>query len=235
MNFIKSALGRIKKFSENEVVCLASLIVALAYDMYYLDIMNPLEYSLSEIGRHNAALFILWSVISGLALLLNVRRFYSRIGYASKVGRSCLYLGLFFLVCTFSNMSREPVLYWIHVGTAILFAVLGFASVAFGLLNIFKKGLKFRILILVFFALIFVDIVMLIIFKQMALYEFIPLILGFAVLFFTNFTEFFRLTDASVAKLHKALAEEIRQAKDGGYRDDNEVLSEVRAKYVGEE
>ncbi|MDR3217161.1 MAG: hypothetical protein LBT55_07160 [Clostridiaceae bacterium] len=208
MDFIKGALKRIKSFSENEVVCLATLVAALAYDMYYLDLMNPLKYSLSEIGRHTPALFVLWSVVSGIALLLNVRRFYARTGYTSKVGKICLYCGLFFLICTFSNMSREPVLYWIHVATAILFAVLGFASVALGLLKLFKKNLKFRVLTSIFFVFIFVDLILLMIYTQMALYEFIPLILGFVVLFFTNFTEFFRLPDAVQAETAKADTEQ---------------------------
>jgi hypothetical protein len=196
---MKEVLKRLKKFSQNDVVCLAALIAALAYDMFYLDLMNPLKYSLSEIGRQTPALFVVWSVVSGLALFLNVRRFYARTGSASKVGKICLYSGLVFLVLTFCNLSHDPVLYWIHVGTAVLFAVLGFLSVAIGLLKLFKKSLKYRILTIIFLALIFADLIFLVIFKQMALYEFIPLILGFTVLFFTNFTDFFNLPNTEIS------------------------------------
>jgi prevent-host-death family protein len=39
--------------------------------------------------------------------------------------------------------------------------------------------------------------------------------------------------DLAQAKLHKSLIEGVRQAKSGEYRDGDEVLGELRAKYVG--
>ncbi len=191
---MKIFFAKLKSFSKNEIVCMGAMLISLMYGMYYLDIRNPLEYSLSEIGRYNYGLFLVWSITSGLAIYLNVHRLYERIGFNSKWGKSLLYLGLFFLVLTFSNMAKEPViLYWIHVATAILFAVLSFASIALGLLYMFKKDKRYRILTIIFFSLILVDIVLLAIFTQMALYEFIPLMLGYVVMFFTNFTDAFKV------------------------------------------
>lgn len=191
---MKKVWSKIVTFSRNEIVCLLSLIVAVMYGMFYLDIRNPLQYSLSEIGRYNHALFIVWSVLSGLALLLNVHRFYARIGFVSKPGRFLLYGGLFFLVLTFLNMSKDPIYwYWIHVATAILFSLMSFASVALGLIYMWKKNKKYRILTSIFFGLILVDVILLAIFAQMALYEFIPLLLAYVVLFFTNFTDSFKV------------------------------------------
>jgi hypothetical protein len=185
------------KIRKNELVCLIAMLAALMYGMYYMDIMNPLQYSLSEIGRHNNALFILWAVLSGLALFFNVNRAYDRLKYKSKLGSALLYTGLGFLVLTFLNMSREPVFYWIHVSTAILFSVLCFGSIVMPLLYMFKKDRKYRIMAVIFFSLVFVDIVFLAVFKQMALYEFIPLILGYIVLFFINYTETFNVLPKS--------------------------------------
>lgn len=190
---MKKFLNNVKKLSENELVCFASMLIAMIYGMYYLDIRNPLEFSLSEIGRFNHALFIVWSLTSGLALLLNIPRFYKRIGYSSKTGKGLLYGGLAALVLTFLNMSRDPVLYWIHVATALVFALLSFVSVAMGLIFISKKDKRYRIITIIFFSLILIDVVFLAIYKQMALYEFIPLILCFVVLFFTNFTDSFKV------------------------------------------
>lgn len=192
---MKKFLPAMKKFAENELVCMGAMLAALMYGMYYLDLMNPLQYSLSEIGRHNIPLFIVWSVLSGLAIFLNVNRMYRITAFKSKLGKALLYSGLFFLVLTFCNMSRKPVLYWIHVATAILFSILCFASIALGLINMFKRNKKYRILTIIFFSLVFVDVIFLAVFTQMALYEFIPLTLGYVVMFFTNFTKAFRVTE----------------------------------------
>lgn len=191
---MKELLNKIKKICQNELVCMGSMLVSLMYGMFYLDIKNPLQYSLSEIGRFNHGLFILWCVLSGIALFLNVNRLYERIGYNSKPGKWLLYSGLFFLVLTFANMSKDPIIfYWIHVATAILFSVLTFASIALGLIYMFNKNIRYRILAIVLFSLIFIDLIFLAVFKQMALYEFIPLILGYLTLFFTNFTKAFEV------------------------------------------
>ena len=184
------------KVRKNEIVCLCSLIAALMYGMFYLDIMNPLEYSLSEIGRFNSTLFIIWCLVSGFALFFNVNRLYERLNYKSKAGSTLLYTGLFFLVLTFLNMKKIPeIWYWIHVSTAILFSILCFASIVFPLLYMFKKNVKYRILSSIFFALVAADIILLAIFKQMALYEFIPLILGYIVMFLINYTDTFKIKE----------------------------------------
>jgi hypothetical protein len=39
--------------------------------------------------------------------------------------------------------------------------------------------------------------------------------------------------DIAAARLHRALTEGVRQAKNGEYRDGDAVLSELRAKHVG--
>jgi len=181
------------KIRKNEVVCLMALIASLMYGMFYMDIMDPLAYSLSEIGRHNIPLFIVWAVLSGVALFLNVNRVYDRLNFKSKFGSALLYSGLGFLVLTFLNMSREPVFYWIHVGTAILFSILCFASIVLPLLHMFKKDKKYRVLSIIFYSLVLIDIVFLAIYKQMALYEFIPMMLGYIVMFLINYTETFNV------------------------------------------
>ncbi len=189
---MKKFLKKLNDFSRNEIVCMAALVTSLIYAMYYIDIQNPLQYSLSEIGRSNWALFIVWSLLSGIAILLNVHRLYERTGYSSKIGKAFLYSGLVFLVLTFLNMSKDPMYwYYIHVATAILFAVLAFASISLCLLYMAKKIKAYLYITVILFALILVDIVFLIIYKQMALFESIPLVLCYVILFFTNFTETF--------------------------------------------
>ncbi|MFA5449900.1 MAG: hypothetical protein WC292_05630 [Clostridia bacterium] len=186
-------INKAKKIMQNELLCFGSMLIALIYGVYYLDLYDPLQYSLSEIGRlSHTSLFIIWSLLAGIALFLNVNRMYDRVGYKAKLGRVLLYSGLFFLVVTFANMSREPFWYWMHVVTAVLFSVFALFSVALGLLEMWKKSLRYRILSIAFFVLCFIDIVLLAIFTQMALYEFIPLVLVYIVLFFVNFTETFK-------------------------------------------
>lgn len=171
-----------------------SLLISLIYAMYYIDIMNPLQYSLSEIGRSNHLLFIVWCILSGIALLLNVHRLYSRTRYTARLGRAFLYSGLAFLFFTFINMSKDPIIFYhIHVITAILFAVLSFASVSLCLIHMSKKMKSYLVLTIIFFIFIFIDIIFLIIYKQMALFESIPLVLCYTVLFFTNFTDYFKV------------------------------------------
>jgi hypothetical protein len=189
---MKKFLKKLNDFSRNEIVCMVALVTSLIYAMYYIDIQNPLQYSLSEIGRSNWALFIVWSLLSGIAILLNVHRLYERTGYSAKIGKAFLYSGLIFLVLTFLNMSKDPMYwYYIHVATAILFAVLAFASISLCLLYMAKKIKAYLYITVILFALILVDIVFLIIYKQMALFESIPLVLCYVILFFTNFTETF--------------------------------------------
>lgn len=192
---------RVRAFFRNEIVCMAALLASLIYAMYYIDIENPLKYSLSEIGRSNWALFIVWCVLSGLALLLNVYRLYERTGYTGRLGKILLYSGLIFLVLTFLNMSKDPMYwYYIHVATAILFSVLSFFSIAFCLVSMSKRMKAYLYATSVFFALLLVDIVFLIIYKQMALFESIPLVLCYTVLFFTNFTDTFKPPALSVSQ-----------------------------------
>jgi uncharacterized membrane protein len=57
----------------------------------------------------------------------------------------------------------------------------------------YKKNLKYRVITSIYFAIVAVDIVLLAIFKQMALFEFIPLTFGYFVMFFTNYTEAFAI------------------------------------------
>lgn len=191
---MKNLWKKVSKFASNEIVCMTALATSLIYAMYYIDIQDPLKYSLSEIGRSNWFLFIVWSVLSGIALLLNVHRLYERTGYSTKLGKAFLYLGLVFLVATFLNMSKDPMFfYWIHVATAILFAVFSFVSIALCLIYMFKKNMAYLILTTILFLLLFVDIVFLAIYKQMALFESIPLILCYIALFYTNFTDTFKI------------------------------------------
>lgn len=191
---MKNIINKILKFTRNEIVCMTALLVSLIYAMFYIDILNPLKYSLSEIGRYNSALFIVWCILSGVAILLNVHRLYQRVCYTAKLGKGFLYSGLLFLIATFLNMSKDPIIfYWIHVATAILFSVLSFASIALALINMSKKNKNYLILTAILFFLILVDIVFLIIYKQMALFESIPLVLCYVALFFTNFTDTFKV------------------------------------------
>lgn len=189
-NFVK----RLNEFSYNEILCISALLVSLIYAMFYIDIKNPLEFSLSEIGRYNWPLFIAWSVLSGIAIFLNVRKLYKRTGFHSRVGKILLYTGLFFLLCTFVNMSKDPIIfYYIHVATAILFAVLTFASIYICLLAMSKKYKTYLILTVALGAAMLVDIVFLAIYTQMALFESIPLVFCYIALFFTNFTDTFKV------------------------------------------
>lgn len=191
---MKKIFDKILVFSRNEIVCMAALIISLVYAMYYIDILNPLKYSLSEIGRYNTALFVVWCLLSGIAILLNVHRLYARTGYTAKLGKAFLYSGLIFLVATFLNMSKDPIIfYWIHVATAILFSVLSFASIALCFIFMSKRKKSYLILTIILFALLLVDIIFLIIYKQMALFESIPLVLCYVALFFTNFTDTFKI------------------------------------------
>lgn len=191
---MKNLWAKISAFARNEIVCMFALASSLIYAMYYIDIQNPLKYSLSEIGRSNWALFIVWCMLSGIALLLNVHRLYARTGYSAKLGKAFLYSGLIFLVATFLNMSKDPMIfYWIHVATAILFSVLLFASIALCLVFMFKRNRAYKVLTIVLFSLLLIDIVLLAVFKQMALFESIPLVLCYVALLFTNFTDTFKV------------------------------------------
>ncbi|MDD4316149.1 MAG: hypothetical protein PHC84_03185 [Clostridia bacterium] len=189
---MKKFLKKLNDFSRNEIVCMLALVASLSYAMYYIDIEDPLKYSLSEIGRSNWALFIVWSLLSGVAILLNVHRLYERTGYSAKLGKAFLYSGLAFLVLTFLNMSKNPMYwYYIHVATAILFAVLSFGSIALCLVYMSNRLKAYLYVTVILFALLLIDIIFLIIYKQMALFESIPLVLCYIVLFFTNFTQTF--------------------------------------------
>ncbi len=192
---MRKILRKINMFAKHEIVCMLSLLASLIYAVYYIDIQDPLKYSLSEIGRSNWMLFIVWCILSGVALLLNVNKLYERTRHTNfnqRLPKICLYSGLGFLVLTFLNMSKEPMFwYYIHVVTAILFAVLTFYSIISCLIYMAKRQKPYLYLTAIVLLIVFIDIVFLIIYKQMALFESIPLILCYIVLFFTNFTQTF--------------------------------------------
>lgn len=202
---MNKAIATCKAFFSHELVCMGALILGISYGFYYMDILNPLQNSLSAIGRSNHPLFILWCATSSFALALGMHRFYKRIDLPkkwAKIGLIIQYVGILFIIATFCNMKPEEesyVAYLIHCITAVMFAVCAFASLCIGLFYMFPKQLKYRVIVYLVAGLMLVDIIFLIIYEQMALYEFIPCILVYIVFFFTNHTKYYEVEKTPAA------------------------------------
>lgn len=191
---MKKAFLAIQKFCRLEVVCLIFLIAAVVYDMYYIDIQNPLTTSLSDMGRYNHGLFIVWGALSGIALVLNMNMLYRKVGVKTKIGYVFLGISVTLLTITCFTMRKESEqdpIFLLHFYSSILFAVFAFFALMRGLIPAWVKGRQYQVLTVILLALLLADMICLGIFKQMGLFEFIPLMLAFVVFFFTNYTKTF--------------------------------------------
>ncbi|MCL2630082.1 MAG: hypothetical protein FWD49_00995 [Firmicutes bacterium] len=193
---------KLKQIFNSELLSLSTLIAGLTYGMFYLDIENPFKVSLSQMGRSNHALFAVWCLLSGLALLVNIPYFYKRTQCKSRLGLGFLVAGLVCLIITGSVMGEAPAPYYTHMVTSILFAIFCFFALLFPIFKmLLKRDKRYIILSVIYFTLMLANIILISIFKQMAFYEFVALILTYFYLFFVNFTRVFDIKETETTAL----------------------------------
>ena len=178
---------------QSEVICSLLLLTSLIFALDFMYKDNPIDYSLSQIGRLFWRDYLLWGLFTGLAILFNVNRLYNRTGYSSKIGKFLLHLSLIMLFFTVINITLEPILYYTHVVTSIAFAVLSFAPIMMCLVSTSFKSFRYFILTFLLLIMAVIDVYYITIYSHMALFQTIPLVACYIVLFLCNFTQSFKL------------------------------------------
>lgn len=160
-----------------------SIAISVGITIYYLHFGGLFgnESALSKIGLTHRLLFILWGVFTYLALAVNIHiafrstkfKFYIPLLIIAMVGM------LLTLSCDFNYDKYSQ--YILHcIGSLTFSALMGILVL---LLFILKKNWLFS---LISAAILIVDLILLLIYKETALIEITPIFVGFAMLLINN-------------------------------------------------
>lgn len=207
---ISRRLRFLKSFFCSRTLAFVSLIIAIVYGIYIMTLMNPFHFSLSMIGEPHRKKFMTWGGITGLALIFNMSRFYSRIDrnkLMTGLGLFCLVPAIIGLIGLTASYRRDPV----HMPMAIVFAVFLFMCILLALLQAVSRSKRYILPALVLLIGLAVDAYFFIIQTHMAMWENFPLLLIFALLLPLNNLSYFDLNSKEArikAHANKRQAEE---------------------------
>lgn len=172
---------------------------ALIYTLWYMHFGSLTDNSgaLSTTGLNHPIAFTVWGVLTFAALYSNILYAYREIPQRHKFqyilcGASAIGMALT-LACDFDFSKQTE--YIFHCAGSLTFSVLtGICVFALFLLN-YKRSKPFVIFTYIIGAILIVDLIALIIFKQNALIETVPVIFAFVTLPIVNFTDLFKEKD----------------------------------------
>jgi len=159
---MKKFADGLKKILKNDFLCLALIIAALGYGVYFLCLSfngvpnprtgalstGPLDISLTNMGRNTAytARYFLFGILIALASLLNCFKLYGRAQCKSKLGYALvIFSAVSLLVTTFAIVPRSgrpsdnPIGYWIHSVGAFAFGISALLSTVPAFLHARKR------------------------------------------------------------------------------------------------
>lgn len=156
---------------------MSMLILALVFTFIFGTLENPFHYTLSNIGNffNYRILFIVWSIICGVAIELGFLALLRLEHYGNKRTYTFLYLATFFLVATGilpALKESQPVLHYMHVASSVLLALFYTLSLIPFSLWISKENPRLRAIISIWISVIWIgSIAMIVIYRHSALFE----------------------------------------------------------------
>ncbi|KAH7822748.1 uncharacterized protein MONOS_14900 [Monocercomonoides exilis] len=211
------------RIAQNEVLCMAFYVGALMYDMYYIDLQNPAKNSLSSLGRKKYYLFVIYWTLTGVSLYLNVQRLFVRLGYTSDVGHKMLYTSLLMIFPMVIIISPKRIWHIIHIVLAVGLAVIMYVSLYLAVLTA-RRYRHFRYLQIGLTIATAIDVYHLLVYRQMALYAFIAILMAFLVCCFTNYTTKYTIPLEFIDDSKKSKKEKLYTP--ANFRKVNEPLNE---------
>lgn len=164
-------------------------IAAFAYTIRYMHFATPYKNSgaLSKIGLEHHGLFIIWGVLTFSALAYNLIIAYKR------YTKSRLYIpmlavafvGMVMTLCFDFDYDKKPD-YYFHCGGSLAFSIIMGITVFFLFALCFKKALLFKVMTIITAGILIVDLICLLIFKENALIEVLPVFAGYIMLGIVN-------------------------------------------------
>jgi len=163
------------------ILCALSFV----YTIWYMHFATPYKHSgaLSQIGIEHKLLFIIWGALTFSALAYSIclayKRYLNTKIYIPLLAVSGIGMVLFL---TFNFDYDNKTSYYLHCAGSLSFSVIMGTTIFLLFLLCFKKGLIFRILTFLCAAILLTDLFMLLIFKENALIEVLPIFAGFIML-----------------------------------------------------
>ena len=159
--------------------------VATVYTVWYMHFGVPYKNSgaLSKIGLMHHGYFVLWGVLTFAALSLGIVRAYRRYTQ-TKIYLPLLCLSGVGMALTLAfdfDFSKMPD-YYFHCAGSLLFSVITGTTIFVLFAMLYKKDTLYKIFTYLTAALLLGDLVLLLIFKETALIEVVPIFAGYAML-----------------------------------------------------
>lgn len=164
-------------------------IIATAYTLWYMHFGDPKSNSgaLSKIGLEHHTYFVIWGILTMAALSFGIISAYRRL-LKTKIYIPLLSIagiGMLFTLCFDFDYDIKPDYYFHCVGSLTFSIVMGITIFLLFLLN-WKKANIYRLFTVLTCVILLVDLVLLLIFKETALIEVLPVFAGYIMLGITN-------------------------------------------------
>ncbi len=163
--------------------------VSFIYTLWYMHFGIPYKNSgaLSKIGIEHKGLFVIWGALTFLALAYSIiiayKRYLKTKLYIPLLAVSGIGLALF-LIFEFDYDIMPD--YYLHCAGSLAFSVVMGTTMFLLFLLCYKKGLIFKVFTFMSASMLLIDLVMLLIFKENALIEALPIFAGYIMLSIVN-------------------------------------------------
>lgn len=169
----------------HKIICILSSTLAVGWTIGYMQYGDPFENSgaLSKIGLTHKAEFIIWGILTLFALCFNLVTAYRKYAnvkfYIPMLGVASVGM---ILTLAFDFDYDEKIQYFLHCAGSLTFSVImGIAVFLLFLFN-YKKGGIFKAFTYISGSILTVDLICLLIFKETAMIETVPIFAGYIML-----------------------------------------------------
>jgi len=179
----------VKGVLNNKYLCFFTLVITIAFYIFYLTREDPITNSVCSIGKKNINLYIIWCALTIITIYLNFKRLYLRTGFRSVFGKIMLFLAFGGLVITYFTLNYQiyDAIYFIHMsvsGAAAFFAVISFIICMF-YASYYSNIYLFLTVLFVIVILLCIALILLTNFTS-AIYETAPFIMSYLILLIVN-------------------------------------------------
>lgn len=158
-------------------------IVSIAYSIYYASLggFKGNSAALSKIGLNHPVLFFIWGILTFAALYFNIFIAFKKTKHKFQyILMSIALIGMLLTLCFDFDYSQQTD-YWLHCIGSMTFSIIsGITVFLVFLLN------KEQISAIITGAILIIDLVLLLIFKETAIIELFPIFSGYILLGISN-------------------------------------------------
>lgn len=172
-----------------KILAVTSSVTAFLYTVWYMHFGVPYENrgALSKIGLAHHNLFVVWGILTVVALGMNIIFAYQRYT-KTKVYIPLLsvsFLGMVLTLC-FDFDFDNKLDYYLHCAGSLAFSAVTGVTIFILFLLCCNQGRIFKVFTFITGAVLIVDLICLLIFKETGLIEALPIFAGYLLLGITN-------------------------------------------------